>query len=509
MDRRDFLKIVGASPLAAAACSSAAQDFSHDFELDEETVSSLQAGMQSGKWSARSITQLYMDRIRQLDRSGPGLQAIIEVSPDALKIAEALDAERKSGRTRGPMHGIPVLLKDNINTLAPLTTTAGSLALQGSIPPQEAALARRLRDAGAIILGKANMSEWANFRSRRSTSGWSARGGQCRNPYVLNRTPFGSSSGSAVAAAANLCAVTIGTETDGSIVSPAAVCGVVGLKPTLGLVSTEGLIPIAQSQDVPGPICRSVADAAIVLSVLSGKDYTPSLMQDGLKKARIGVVRDRMIPDRQIERLMNSAFDTMKALGAELIDIDGFSKEAAPELEVLLYEFKAGINAYFASLDGKFRELTLKKLIEFNEQNRDEELSLFDQEIFQQAEAKGSLTDTTYLKALENCRRISRTQGIDAAIAQHRVDAFVAPTCGTPNVINPGNGDIYIGNTPSLPAVAGYPHITVPAGFANELPVGISFFGSARSEPTLFRLAFAFEQATKLRRKPRFLPMWS
>jgi len=509
MDRRDFLKIAAASPLAAAACSSTARDFSRDFELDEVSVSSLQAGMESGKWSAHSITQLYLDRIRQLDRSGPELKAVIDLNPDALRIADALDAERKAGKSRGPLHGIPVLLKDNINTLAPLTTTAGSLALQGCISPQEAVITKRLRQAGGIILGKANMSEWANFRSGRSTSGWSARGGQSRNPYVLNRSPFGSSSGSAVAAAANLCAVTIGTETDGSIVSPAAVCGVVGLKPSVGLVSAEGVIPVAHSQDVPGPICRSVADAAIVLSVISGHYYADSLKQDGLKKTRIGVVRDRMIPDRQIERLMNSALETMKAEGAELIDIEGFGKEEAPEFEVLLYEFKTDLNAYFASLDGRFRELTLKKLIEFNTQNANAELAMFGQEIFEQAEAKGPLTDAAYLKALEDCRRISRTEGIDAALAKHKVDAFVAPTCGPASVINPGNGDVYVGNTPALPAIAGYPHITVPAGFAGELPVGISFFGSAGSEPNLIRLAFAFEQATKLRRRPRFLPMWS
>jgi amidase len=450
-----------------------------------------------------------MDRIRQLDRSGPELQAIIEVNRQALKVADDLDAERKSGQSRGLLHGIPVLLKDNINALAPLTTTAGSLALRGCIPPQEAVLVQRLRDAGAIILGKSNMSEWANFRSGRSTSGWSGRGGQCLNPYVLNRSPFGSSSGSAVAAAANLCAVTIGTETNGSIVSPAAVCGFVGLKPTVGLVSTAGVIPVAHSQDVPGPICRSVADAAIVLSVLSGQDYASSLKQDGLKKARIGIARNKMIADSQIERLMNSAFDVMKTQGAELIDVESFGKEDAPEFEVLLYEFKAGLNAYFASLQGKFRELTLKKLIEFNKQNSDVELAYFGQDIFEQAEAKGPLTEEAYLKALETCRRVSRTEGIDAAIAEHKVDAFVAPTCGPASVINPGNGDVYVGNTAALPAIAGYPHITVPAGFAGELPVGISFFGGARSESVLIRLAFAFEQATKLRRKPRFLPMWS
>ena len=509
MDRRDFLKVAVTSPLAVAACSSAAQDFTSHFELDEATVSSLQAAMESGQMSARSITQLYIDRISRLDRSGPLLHSIIEVNPDSLKIADSLDIERKSRGARGPLHGIPVLLKDNINTLAPLTTTAGSLALAGSIPHQEAVIAKQLRDAGAIVLGKTNMSEWANFRSMRSTSGWSARGGQCRNPYVLNCSPFGSSSGSAAAAAANLCAITIGTETDGSIVSPASVCGVVGLKPTVGLISTTGIIPVAHSQDAPGPICRSVADSAAVLSVLTGHDYVASLRPDGLKKARIGIVRDRLIRDPQIEKLMNSAFDALKKQGAEVIDVDGLGNGTAPEFEVLLYEFKAGLNAYFATLDGKFRELTLKRLIQFNEQNKNAELKIFGQEIFNLAEAKGPLTDPAYLKALEDCRRISRTEGIDAAIAKYRVDALVAPTCGPSSVINPGSGDVYVGNTASLPAIAGYPHITVPAGLAGELPIGISFFGAARSESTLFRLAFAFEQATKLRRKPRFLPMWS
>src|SRR5688572_16516026 len=509
MDRRHFLKLATASPLAAAACSSVAQNFTGDFELDEATVSSLQSAMASGERSARSITSLYLDRIRQLDRSGPELQAILEVNPQALEIAESLDKERKSGKVRGPLHGIPVLLKDNINTAAPLTTTAGSLALRGLIPPQEAALVKRLRDGGAVVLGKANMSEWANFRSTRSTSGWSARGGQCRNPYVLSRSPFGSSSGSAVAAAANLCAITIGTETDGSIVSPSSVCGVVGLKPTVGLVSTAGVVPVAHSQDVPGPICRSVSDTAVVLSVLSGEDYRSSLKQDGLKKARIGVVRGWMIPDRQIERLMDSALDAMKHHGAELIDIDNLGEESAPEFEVLLYEFKADLNAYLATLDEKLRGLTLKGLIEFNDQNRDQELSLFGQEIFHLAEAKGPLTDAAYGKALDECRRISRTEGIDAAIAKYNVEAFVAPTCGPPSLINPRRGDIYIGKTAALPAIAGYPHITVPAGLAGELPVGLSFFGGSRSELTLLRLAFAFEQATKLRRKPRFLPLWS
>lgn len=510
MNRRTFIKTTAvAAPLVTAACSTAAQEFPRPFELDEATVSSLQAAMQSGFHTARSITQLYLDRIGQLDRTGPELCAIMELHPDPLKTADSLDAERKSRGPRGPLHGIPLLLKDNINTLGPLTTTAGSLALEGSIPSQEAVIAKRLREAGAILLGKANMSEWANFRSTRSTSGWSARGGQCRNPYVLNRSPLGSSSGSAVAVAANLCAVTVGTETDGSIVSPSSVCGVVGLKPTVGLLSTAGIIPVAHSQDTPGPICRSVEDAAILLTVLAGgEDYTRSLKQDGLKGARIGVAQDLAIRDADIEKLMAAALDVMKRQGAELIEVRDLGS-TGPELEVLLYEFKADLNAYFTTLDEKFRTLTLKGLIEFNEQNRDKELTIFGQERLRDAEAKGALTDETYIKALETCRRLARVEGIDAAASKYRVDAFVAPTCGAAGLINPGRGDLYIGRTPALPAVAGYPHITVPAGFSGELPIGLSFFGAARSEGTLLRLAFAFEQAAKPRRLPRFLPTWN
>jgi len=506
MNRRTFIKVTAAAPLVTAACPTTAQDFSPSFELDETSVLSLQAAMQSGQHSARSITQLYLDRIGQLDRSGPQLRAILELHPDALKIADTLDAERKSRGPRGPLHGIPVLLKDNINTAAPLTTTAGSLALEGSIPPQEAVIAKRLRDAGAIVLGKANMSEWANFRSSRSTSGWSARGGQCRNPYVLDRSPLGSSSGSAVAMAANLCALAVGTETDGSIVSPSSVSGVVGLKPTVGLLSTVGIIPVAHSQDTAGPICRSVQDAAILLTVLAeDQDYTRSLKPDGLKGARIGVAFDLAIRDSDIEKLMAMAFDVLKKQGAELIEVRELGT-TGPELEVLLYEFKADLNAYFVTLDEKFQTLSLKKLIEFNERSRDRELAIFGQERFLDAETRGSLTDQTYLQALDECRRRARTEGIDAAVSKYRVDAFVAPTCGAAGVINPGRGDLFIGRTPALPAVAGYPHITVPAGFSGELPIGLSFFGPARSEATLLRLAFDFEQATRLRRRPRLLP---
>jgi amidase len=434
------------------------------------------------------------------------LRSIIELNPDALKTADALDRERRQGRIRGPLHGIPILLKDNINTPGPMTTTAGSFALEGSVPPREAAIATRLRDAGAIVLGKSNLSEWANFRSMRSTSGWSARGGQCRNPYVLDRSPLGSSSGSAAAVAANLCSIAIGTETDGSIVVPSAVCGVVGMKPTVGVLSTIGIIPVAHSQDAPGPICRSVADTAAVFSVLTGTDYSRNLRTDGLKNARIGVARNFFLPDPNVTRLMNSAMDSLKKLGAELIDVDGLQTAGSDEVEVLLYEFKADLNAYLSTLSGKFRTLTLKNLIEFNERNRERELPFFGQELFLRAEAKGPLTERPYLQALANCRRIARTNGIDAALTKYKVDAFVAPTCAPAGRIDPGNGDFYSGRTAALPAQAGYPHVTVPAGFSGEMPVGLSFFGGARSEATLLRLAFAFEQATKLRRTPRLLP---
>jgi len=399
-----------------------------------------------------------------------------------------------------------VLLKDNINTTGPMTTTAGSLALEGSRPSREANIARLLRDAGAVLLGKANLSEWANFRSSRSTSGWSARGGQCRNPYVLDRSPLGSSAGSAVAAAANLCAVTIGTETDGSIVAPSSVCGVVGIKPTVGLLSTEGIIPISHSQDAPGPICRSVEDAATLLAVLTGKpEFTRALQRDGLRGTRLGVARDFFIPDSNINGLVTGALEAMRKLGAEIIDVEGLRTAGADEIEVLLYEFKANLNAYFSTLSGKFRALTLKNLIEFNELNREKELAFFGQELFLRAEAKGPLTEPAYLRALENCRRIARTNGIDAALAKYKVDAFVAPTSGTAGRIDPGRGDLYTGRIAALPAQAGYPHITVPAGFSGELPIGLSFFGAARSEATLIRFAYAFEQETKLRRVPRFL----
>lgn len=495
------------------------------FELDEATVASLQAGIKAGKYSARSITELYLNRIEATNHSGPALRAVIETNPDALKIAADLDAELKSRGPRSPLHGIPVLLKDNIDTHDRMTTTAGSLALEGSIPLQDSFIAKRLREAGAIILGKANLSEWANFRGDASSSGWSGRGGQCRNPYVLDRSPSGSSSGSGSATAANLCAISIGTETDGSITSPASHCGIVGIKPTVGLVSRAGVIPIAHSQDTAGPMCRTVTDAAILLGIITGidprdsatatstghsfTDYTQFLDPNGLKGARIGIARKLFGFHPAVDRLMESSFDAMRRAGAELIDLPDFfdaSQVGESELEVLLYEFKADLNAYLAGLSDQFKSKTLNDLIAFNDKNRDREMQTYGQEIFLKAQQKGPLTDRAYLQALEKNHRLTRTEGIDAVMAKQKLDAIVAPTTGPAGVIDQLNGEKSLGSTTTPAAVAGYPHITLPAGSAGELPVGISFFGQAWSEPALIKIAFAFEQITKARKAPKFLP---
>ena len=488
-------------------------------------MASLQEGMTSGKYTARSITELYLNRIEATNRSGPELRAVIETNPDALNIANELDAERKSRGPRSQLHGVPILLKDNIDTHDRMTTTAGSLALEGSIALQDSFIAKRLREAGAILLGKANLSEWANFRGDLSSSGWSARGGQCRNPYVLDRSPSGSSSGSGAATAANLCALSIGTETDGSITSPASHCGLVGIKPTVGLVSRAGIIPIAHSQDTAGPMCRTVTDAAILLGVLTGvdsrdpatatsqehsfTDYTKFLDPNGLKGARIGIARKLFGSHSGVDHLMEQALDVIKKSGAELIDLPDFFSTApveGSELEVLLYEFKADLNAYLAGLSEKFRSKTLKDLIEFNERNPDREMQTYGQEIFLKAEKKGPLTDKAYLQALEKNHRLTRTEGIDAVMDKHKLDAIVAPTTSPAGSIDQVNGEKYLGSATTLPAVAGYPHITLPVGFIRELPVGISFFGRAWSEPALLKIAFAFEQTTKVRKPPKFLP---
>jgi len=495
------------------------------FELEELTVADLQARMAAGQDTALSLTERYLARIAALDRQGPALNQILEFNGEARDEAKRLDAERRVGKVRGPLHGIPILLKDNIATAGPMTTTAGSLALEGCVAPRDAFLVRRLRAAGAVILGKTNLSEWANFRGDSSTSGWSGRGGLGRNPYVLDRNTSGSSSGSAAATAASYAAASIGTETDGSIVSPSNACGLVGLKPTLGLVSRTGIIPIAHSQDTAGPMTRTVADAAALLTALAGADdedpatreaagravdFTRFLDRDGLRGARIGVPRARLFGSTPHgDRLAARAIDAMKSMGAVVVDpvvLDVPADLWKTEFEVLLYEFKAGLNAFLEGLGRATRVRSLADVIRFNDEHAARELPYFGQEVFLQAEVKGPLTEQAYLDALATNRRLTRQLGIDKVMEEHRLDALVAPTGGPAWLTDLVNGDCSPGGASSIPAVAGYPHITVPAGFVSGLPVGVSFIGRAWSEPTLIRLAYAFEQATRHRRPPRFLP---
>jgi amidase len=496
------------------------------FELAEATIADLQKRMQSGEDSSRSLVEKYAARIESLDKQGPRLRAVLEINPDALAIAGELDAERKAGKVRGPLHGIPLLLKDNVGTADRMTTTAGSLALEGSIPSADSFAAGRLREAGAILLGKANLSEWANIRSTHSSSGWSGRGGQCRNPYALDRNPSGSSSGSGAAAASSYCAAAIGSETDGSIVSPSNNCGLVGVKPTVGLVSRSGVIPISHTQDTLGPMCRTVADAAIVLTAMTGvdssdaatrasarvagTDYSKFLDPGALKGARIGVPRKGLYGQSPAaDRLAEAALAEMKRLGAVVVDpadIETVEEFAGPsELDVLLYELKADLNAYLAALPHA-RVKTLADVIAFNEANRDREMPFFGQELFERAQKKGPLTDKDYLKALEKDSRIARKDGIDKTMDKYRLDVLVAPTSGPATLIDLVNGDYGVNGSSSIAAVAGYPDITVPAGFSLGLPVGLSFFGRAWSEGKLLSIAFAFEQATKHRQPPKFLP---
>ena len=495
-----------------------------DFELEELTIADLQSGMQSGKWTARSLVKKYLDRIDDVDKNGPALNSVIELNPDALSIAESLDRERKEKGARSPLHGIPVLIKDNIDTADRMMTTAGSLALVGSRPAQDAFVARRLREAGAVILGKTNLSEWANFRSTHSTSGWSGRGGQTRNPYALDRNACGSSSGSGAAPAANLCAIAVGTETDGSVVCPSTANSLVGIKPTVGLVSRSGIIPISHSQDTAGPMARTVNDAAILLGALTGidandpvtktsagkssTDYTQFLKKDGLRGVRLGVARKYFGFNDQVDKLMNSRIDDLKKLGAVIVDpadIPTSGKFDDSEFEVLLYEFKAGLNKYLGQLGSSSQVHSLKDVIEFNEKNRDREMPYFGQDIFIKAQAKGPLTEKKYKDALAKNHLLSRTQGIDFIMRKHRLDALIAPTGGPAWPTDWINGDHFTGGYSSASAVAGYPPITVPAGYVFGLPVGISFFAGAWSEAKLITYAYAFEQATKVRQSPRFL----
>ncbi len=496
------------------------------FDVEEATIRDLQSAMEAGRVTARELAERYLERIDGLDRQGPALHSILETNPEALSLAEALDRERKSGSTRGPLHGIPVLLKDNVGTADRMTTTAGSLALEGSIPPRDAFLVERLRAAGAVLLAKTNMSEWANIRSSRSSSGWSARGGQCRNPYVLDRNPCGSSSGSGVAVSANFGAVAIGTETDGSIVCPASTNGVVGLKPTVGLVSRAGIVPISHTQDTAGPLTRTVADAAALLGTIAGvdprdaatrpagaegkTDYTKYLELGALKGARIGVARAKFFGySDAADRLTEAAIDVMKQEGAIVVDpadVPHAGKYDDAELEVLLYELKADLDAYLRELGPDAPVKNLAEVIDFNQRHREREMPFFGQDLMIKAQAKGPLSAPAYRRALARCRRLSRELGIDAVMTKYRLDALVAPTGNPAWPTDLVNGDHFTGSSSTPAAVAGYPSISVPAGFAFGLPVGISLFGRAWSEPTLIRLAYSYEQASKLRQPPRFLP---
>lgn len=494
------------------------------FELDEASVSALQEGMTSGRYTARRLAELYLERIEAIDRKGPTINSIIEVNPAALEIAASMDSERQSGRVRGPLHGIPVLIKDNIDTQDRMKTSAGSLALADSIAPADAGLVRRLREGGAVILGKTNLSEWANIRSPRSTSGWSARGGLTRNPYALDRNACGSSSGTGAAIAANLAAVGVGTETDGSIVCPSNANGLVGIKPTVGLVSRSGIIPISQTQDTAGPMCRTVRDAAVLLSVLSGADprdpataasaghvemdYTTFCDPAGLRGARIGVLRSMFNAGPHVDKVMEESLAALKSAGAVLIDpvtVPTAERLGDPEFEVLLYELKDGLNAYLATLGPRSPYKTLAEIIAFNEEHREREMPYFGQETFVRAQGKGSLSDAAYRRALAACRQLSREQGLDRVLEAQRLDALVAPTGGPAWVTDLINGDHFGGGSSTLSAVAGYPAITVPAGQVFGLPVGLTFMGAAWSEGALIKLAYAFEQTIQARKAPKFL----
>jgi amidase len=494
------------------------------FELEEMTIPELQDGMKSGKFTAHSLAEKYLGRIDELDKRGPAVNAIIEINPDALSIADALDQERKAKGPRGPLHGIPVVIKDNIDTADRMMTTAGSLALLGSKPPKDSFVAQKLRAAGAVILGKTNLSEWANSRSSHSTSGWSGRGGLTRNPYALDRNACGSSSGTGAGVSANFAVAGIGTETDGSIVCPSSSNGLAGIKPTVGLVSRTGIIPISHSQDGAGPMCRTVRDAAILLGALTGidpedtatsasagksqTDYSQYCDPNGLKGARIGVGRKYFGISDAVDALMKETLDVLKMQGATLVDpadIETFGKFDDSEGLVLLYELKADLNAYLARLGPNAPVKTLKDVIEFNDRNHQKEMPYFGQDLLIKAEAKGPLTDKEYLDALAKNHQLAGKEGIDALMDKHQLDAIVGPTGGPAWLTDLVTGDHFTGGSSNAAAVAGYPNINVTAGYVSGLPVGISFFGRAWSEPTLIKLAYSFEQATKTRRSPRFL----
>ncbi|MGD2121886.1 MAG: amidase [Gemmatimonadota bacterium] len=495
------------------------------FELEEVSIVELREGMESGRWSAVEITEAYLSRIEEIDRQGPTLRSVIETNPEALEVARVLDQERADGQVRGPLHGIPILLKDNIATHDRMTTTAGSYALEGSIPPEDSGVARRLRAAGAILLGKANLSEWANFRSTRSSSGWSGRGGQCKNPYVLDRNPCGSSSGSGAAASASLCGGAIGTETNGSIVCPSNANGVVGIKPTVGLVSRSRIIPISHTQDTAGPMARTVTDAVLLLGAITGldpddpatnagaeraeRDYTPYLDPRGLEGSRIGLATQYAEGHERVEELFQGALEVMRGAGSTVVEIpevDAWRRMGGPSGRLMRYEFKTDLNAYLEGLGPEAPVKSLQDIIDFNEANASQELPFFQQEILYQCQELGPLSADGYREALEEAMRLSRDEGIDAVMAEHRLDAIVAPTGSPAWTTDLINGDRYHMGSSSPAAISGYPNISVPMGFFSELPVNISIWGRAWTEPDLIRIAYAFEQLTRHRQAPKFMP---
>jgi amidase len=493
--------------------------------MKEYTIYEIQSLIEKEELSAKKLVEIYLTQIQEIDKQGPKLNSIIEINPEAMEIAKFLDEERKNNIIRSPLHGIPVIIKDNINTADKMQTTAGSLAFKSHIASEDAYIVKKLRNAGAIILAKANLSEWANFRSTRSTSGWSSRGGQTLNPYSLDRNPCGSSSGSAVAVAANLCSVAIGTETDGSIICPSHINSLIGIKPTIGLVSRTGIVPISHNQDTAGPMARTVQDAAILLSIIAGidpddsststhnydipSDYTKFLDPNGLMGARIGVARNYFGNNDLIDKIIEESIEKMKTLGAEIIDpveFKSLNDLRDAEFQVLLYDFKHDLNEYLAKYGPIETLKNLEDLIKFNIKNQDKVMPYFKQELFTMANEKGEITSEEYKEALEKCHRLARDEGIDAVLKEHQLDAIVAPSGGAAWLSDYINGDHSTGGSSLVAAVAGYPNITVPAGYVYGLPVGISFFSSAFQEPKLLKFAYAFEQATRIRNPPNFLP---
>lgn len=529
MKRRSFFKTgaLGGSVLAisgVAACTNNAvsdqpEENLSDFDLNETTVAQLQQKMKNGELTAETLCKKYLDRIERVD---PHLKSVIELNPDAVYIAKQLDEERKNGNVRGPLHGIPIMIKDNIDTGDKMMTTAGSLALLGNVVGEDAFIVKKLREAGAVLLGKTNLSEWANFRSDNSSSGWSGRGGQVRNPFCLDRSPCGSSSGTGAAVSGNLCAIGIGTETNGSIVCPSGINGLVGIKPTLGLWSRRGIIPIAHSQDTAGPMCRNVSDVATLLGALAEfdpkdaethipkgtilNDYTPFLKEDGLKGKRIGIASQMLPSDKRVKLVFDKAVQDLKEAGAEVIEnveFENIRKWGGPSYEVLLYEFKADLNKYLADHPSA-PVRSLEEIIEFNKNNSEKEMPWFGQEIFEEAQAKGDLSSDEYLEALKNSKLYAGKEGIDKVMEEHKLDAIIAQTNGPSWSIDWVNGDHFSGGSSSPAAISGYPNITVPMGFVKGLPIGISFFGQAWTEGKLIEIAYAFEQATQHRKTPTF-----